>query len=230
MTGLGQHGAMAWPMPVVAPVTSTVLAWGEGGGHGEKRGQAIPIAPLRPPTLAAFRPWGIEVSGRGRLALRGKGRTGTPGCIFAPTVVFHYSPPFQFPGPPCSLHGAGAALVMVGYFMAFWPLRVAFGAWSTPFVLMVVVSVMVMVLLTVVGEGATSFGRAFGLSLLAGWLARIGYNVFNLLYFGLLHGHAGDYANCWRTSPRRHFPCSASMPMRRTADMAGCFGGRPCGR
>ena len=27
---------------------------------GKKRGQAIPIAPLRPPTLAAFRPWGIE--------------------------------------------------------------------------------------------------------------------------------------------------------------------------
>ena len=33
-------------------------------------------------------------------------------------------------------------------------------------------------------------------STLAGWLARLGYNVFNLLYFGLLHpGHAEDYAN-----------------------------------
>ena len=26
----------------------------------KNRGQAIPIAPLRPPTLAVFRPWGIE--------------------------------------------------------------------------------------------------------------------------------------------------------------------------
>jgi len=26
----------------------------------KKRGQAIPIAPLRPLTLAAFRPWGVE--------------------------------------------------------------------------------------------------------------------------------------------------------------------------
>ena len=125
---------------------------------------------------------------------------------------------------------------MVGYFMAVlvhfeWLL----GSWSTPFVLMVVVSVMVMVLLTVrQEEGGLHFGRAFGLSLLAGWLARIGYNVFNLLYFGLLHpGHAGDYANMWRTSPRRHFPCSASVWiwMRRTAPpWRRCFGSRPCGR
>ena len=27
---------------------------------GKKRGQAIPIAPLRPPALAAFRPWGVK--------------------------------------------------------------------------------------------------------------------------------------------------------------------------
>ena len=101
--------------------------------------------------------------------------------------------------PSLFLHaGLGAALVMVGYFMAVlvhfeWLL----GSWSTPFVLMVVVSVMVMVLLTVrQEEGGIQFGRAFGLSLLAGWLARLGYNVFNLLYFGLLHpGHAEDYAN-----------------------------------
>lgn len=94
--------------------------------------------------------------------------------------------------------GLGAALVMVGYFMAVmvhfeWLL----GSWSTPFVLMVVVSVMVMVLLTVRQEEAgLAFGRAFGLSLLAGWLARLGYNVFNLVYFGVLHPkHAEDYAN-----------------------------------
>jgi len=94
--------------------------------------------------------------------------------------------------------GLGAALVVVGYFLAVlvhfeWLL----GSWSTPFVLMVVVSVMVMVLLTVrQEEGGLHFARAFGLSLLAGWLARLGYNVFNLLYFGVLHpGHAEDYAN-----------------------------------
>ena len=87
---------------------------------------------------------------------------------------------------------------MVGYFMAVlvhfeWLL----GSWSTPFVLMVVVSVMVMVLLTVrQEEGGLQYGRAFGLSLLVGWLARLGYNMFNLLYFGLLHpDHAEDYAN-----------------------------------
>ena len=101
--------------------------------------------------------------------------------------------------PSLLLHaGLGAALVMVGYFMAVlvhfeWLL----GSWSTPFVLMVVVSVMVMVLLTErQEEGGLLFGRAFGLSLLAGWLARLGYNVFNLLYFCLLRpGHAEDYAN-----------------------------------
>ena len=60
---------------------------------------------------------------------------------------------------------AGAALVMIGYFLAIlrhfeWIL----GAWSTPFVLMVVVAVMVMVLLTVRREeGELVFGRAFGL-------------------------------------------------------------------
>ena len=53
---------------------------------------------------------------------------------------------------------------------------------------MVVVAVMVMVLLTVRREeGELAFGRAFGLSLLAGWLARFGYNLFNLVYFHLLH-------------------------------------------
>ena len=80
---------------------------------------------------------------------------------------------------------AGAGMVFIGYFSAVlvhfdWML----GAWSTPFVLMVVVSVMVMVLLTVRrDEGTLGFGRAFRLSLLSGWITRIGYNIFNLLYF-----------------------------------------------
>lgn len=80
-------------------------------------------------------------------------------------------------------------MVVMGYFLAClvhfeWLL----GTWSTPFVLMVVVAVMVMVLVTVRrDEGELMFGRAFGLALLAGWLARLGYNVFNLLYFRILH-------------------------------------------
>ena len=49
------------PIPVVAPVTRTTLAcrW-KSVCMGKKRGQAIPIAPLRPPALAAFRPWGVK--------------------------------------------------------------------------------------------------------------------------------------------------------------------------
>ena len=83
---------------------------------------------------------------------------------------------------------AGAAMVFAGYVLAFlvqfdWLL----GSWSTPFVLMVVVAVMVMVLLTVRREeDHLRFGRAFGLSVLAGWLARLGYNAFNLVFFNLL--------------------------------------------
>ena len=83
---------------------------------------------------------------------------------------------------------AGAGMVFAGYVLAFlvqfdWLL----GSWSTPFVLMVVVAVMVMVLLTVRREeGRLPFGRAFGLSLLAGWLARMGYNLFNVVFFQLL--------------------------------------------
>ena len=93
---------------------------------------------------------------------------------------------------------AGAGMVFVGYFSAVlvhfdWML----GAWSTPFVLMVVVAVMVMVLLTVRREeGTLGFGRAFGLSLLSGWIARIGYNLFNLLYFHWLRpNHVEAYVS-----------------------------------
>ena len=79
-------------------------------------------------------------------------------------------------------------MILIGYFLAYlvqfdWLL----GAWATPFVLMVVVAVMVMVLLTVRGdEGQLQFGRAFGLALFSGWLARLGYNVFNLLLFSVM--------------------------------------------
>ena len=93
---------------------------------------------------------------------------------------------------------AGVGMVFVGYFSAVlvhfdWML----GAWSTPFVLMVVVAVMVMVLLTVRREeGTLGFGRAFGLSLLSGWIARIGYNLFNLLYFHWLRpNHVEAYVS-----------------------------------
>ena len=92
---------------------------------------------------------------------------------------------------PSKLFGhalAGAGLIVAGYSMAFlvnfeWLL----GGWTTPFVLTVVVAVMVMVLLTVrQDEGKLAFGRAFGLSLLAGFLVRLGYNLFNLLLFQVL--------------------------------------------
>ena len=79
-------------------------------------------------------------------------------------------------------------MVMAGYTVTYliqfdWLL----GNWSTPYVLMVVVAVMVMVLLTVRREeSGLDFGRAFGLAFLAGWLARIGYNLFNVLFFNLL--------------------------------------------
>ena len=85
MTGLGQHGG------------DGVADAGGGAGHqhglgvcgegvdmGKKRGQAIPIAPLRPPTLAAFRPWGIEWELAGDLPSGAKVGQETPGCIFAP--------------------------------------------------------------------------------------------------------------------------------------------------
>lgn len=97
---------------------------------------------------------------------------------------------------PSALWGhalAGALLVMAGYTVAYliqfdWLL----GNWSTPYVLMVVVAVMVMVLLTVRREeDGLAFGRAFGLAFLAGWLARIGYNLFNVLFFNLLRPDLG---------------------------------------
>ena len=54
---------------------------------------------------------------------------------------------------PTSLYGhasAGAALILIGYFLMYLvQFEAILGTWATPFVLMVVVAVMVMVLLTV---------------------------------------------------------------------------------
>ena len=43
---------MALPRPEEAPVIRTTFS------HVNKKGQAIYITPLQPPTLAAFPPWG----------------------------------------------------------------------------------------------------------------------------------------------------------------------------
>lgn len=92
-------------------------------------------------------------------------------------------------------HGAaGAGLVLMGYLLAYLiRFEALLGQWSTPYVLTVVVSVMVMVLLTVrKEEGMLSFGRAFGLSLLAGFLVRLGYNAFMLLLFHVIRPDLAD--------------------------------------
>ena len=83
---------------------------------------------------------------------------------------------------------AGAFLILVGYLLMYLVnFESMLGSWATPFVLMVVVAVMVMILLTVrEQEGTLSFGRAFGLAWFGGWLARLGYNLFNLLLFHVL--------------------------------------------
>ncbi len=83
---------------------------------------------------------------------------------------------------------AGAALILMGYLLAYMiRFESLLGSWTGPAVLTVVVMVMVMVLLTVrKEEGTLAFGRAFGLSLLAGVLARFGYNVFNILLFHVM--------------------------------------------
>ena len=173
----------------------------EVGSHGKKRGQAIPIAPLRPPALAAFRPWGVEWElAVGDLPSVDKGRPGEVPLYVSVVDIGPLAPIMNttanLPGDPVAPSGlipsklfghalAGAGLILAGYAMAFlvnfeWLL----GGWTTPFVLTVVVAVMVMVLLTVrQDEGKLAFGRAFGLSLLAGFLARLGYNLFNLLLF-----------------------------------------------
>ena len=89
---------------------------------------------------------------------------------------------------------AGAALILMGYLLAYLVrFELLLGAWTTPYVLTVVVAVMVMVLVSVRNEeGSLRFGRAFGLAILAGFLARIGYNVFNVLLFHVLRPDLQD--------------------------------------
>ena len=89
---------------------------------------------------------------------------------------------------------AGAALILMGYLLAYLVrFESLLGAWTTPYVLTVVVAVMVMVLISVRHEeGSLRFGRAFGLAILSGFLARIGYNVFNVLLFHVLRPDLQD--------------------------------------
>ena len=130
---------------------------------------------------------------------------GSVGCILDVQIMDIESkerasvmPPSIVPGALWGHAAAGFILVLVGYFSAYliqfeWLL----GSWSTPYVLMVVVAVMVMVLLTVRrDEGQLSLGRGFGLALLSGWLSRLGYNAFQLLFFSLLRPDLrGAYAD-----------------------------------
>jgi len=92
---------------------------------------------------------------------------------------------------PSFLYGhamAGAGLILMGYLLAYMiQFESLMGVWTGPMILTVVVMVMIMVLITVRNEeGGLRFGRAFGLSLLAGMLARLGYNLFNLLLFHVM--------------------------------------------
>ncbi len=89
---------------------------------------------------------------------------------------------------------SGAALILIGYFAAYLvQFEALLGNWTTPYVLTVVVAVMVMVLISVRNdEGTLKFGRAFGLALLAGFLARVGYNLFNVLLFHVMRPDLQD--------------------------------------
>lgn len=92
---------------------------------------------------------------------------------------------------PSLLYGhalAGAAIILIGYLMAYLvSFESLIGSWTSTCVFTAVVMVMVMVLISVRNqEQVLPFGRAFGLSVLAGFLARLGYNVFNLLLFHVI--------------------------------------------
>jgi hypothetical protein len=82
----------------------------------------------------------------------------------------------------------GGILLLAGYLaMYVISFDMMISGWSSLFVLATVVVVMVKGLRVVrVDEGSLSFKRGFGLALLGGWLARAGYNVFNLLLFSVL--------------------------------------------
>ena len=82
----------------------------------------------------------------------------------------------------------GGVLLLAGYLVIYLISPEAImGGWASLFVLATVVVVMVKSLLAVrKEEGELKFGRAFGLALVAGSLARLGYNLFNVILFGLL--------------------------------------------
>jgi len=92
---------------------------------------------------------------------------------------------------PSSLYGhaaIGASLILMGYFVAYLiRFESLMGLWTGPAILIVVVAVMVMVLLTVRREErGLRFGRAFGLALLSGMGARLGYSLFQFLLFHVI--------------------------------------------
>ena len=123
-------------------------------------------------------------------------------------------PAFQVIAPAVYGHGlAGAALILMGYLLAYLiGFELILGNWATPFVLMVVVAVMVMVCLTVRREeGQLKFGRALGLSLLSGFLARSGYNLFNVL---LLHIMRPDLKEAY-----------VDLVIERSGELIRAFGG-----
>lgn len=120
------------------------------------------------------------------------------------------------PPIPSFLYGhamAGAGLILMGYLLAYMVrFESLMGAWTGPAILTIVVMVMVMVLITVrKEEGALRFGRAFGLSLLAGMLARMGYTVFNLLLFHVMRPDLKD--------------AFVDLVMDKTNEAFGSFGG-----
>jgi len=92
----------------------------------------------------------------------------------------------------------GGILLLAGYLaMYVISFEMMISGWSSLFVLATVVLVMVKGLRAVrVDEGSLSFKRGFGLALLGGWLARAGYNVFNILIFNVLNpGLKKSYAD-----------------------------------
>jgi hypothetical protein len=82
----------------------------------------------------------------------------------------------------------GGVLLFAGYLaMYVMSFELLLSAWTSLFILATVVVVMVKSLLEVrKQEDPLNFGRAFMLALLGGWLARLGYNVFNVLLFNVM--------------------------------------------
>ncbi|MGY9107239.1 MAG: DUF4199 family protein [Alphaproteobacteria bacterium] len=82
----------------------------------------------------------------------------------------------------------GGVLLFAGYLaMYVMSFELLLSAWTSLFILATVVVGMVKSLLEVrKQEDPLNFGRAFMLALLGGWLARLGYNVFNVLLFNVM--------------------------------------------